>query len=1182
MKRENYAHGYDYPSNGHQSAGRSGPQTIPPSNTYNSSGNRTNYNVRQQYHGSHPAGAGDGNGWNAQGQDRERVSDEYNSYNGNNNNNSLYGFVGNEHTFVFAKAIGINDNPRGPFRSTSESLANQNPAETLRAYQQNTAAAAGTHGIKGFNNANNNSNKNNGSNDYSQHTGLGSTGAFFDDVYGKLHPEGKLERGGLAEKTIGTVTTRTVTKSFCEMATQTTEDHILTESTFNGVTIICDQTTGRTGSNNNRSNSHINSISSVRALHRPLSPVGKPPRTVDQTSQPNSQESEPQSETQSGPKVNRQPLAQSNNHQDSQPNQPQQQQHLQQQQPPPRPQLSNRPIPSTSKDVKVDSWMDAPTSASKSAGRSHTIDANDDNDHIRDKMASASESASTSSIAAASDGWGKVADKKSVGDMVDWSTGLVAAFPDEAKPTHMKVAHHKPHIQPKAPVQQLQSSWGRQVKRPETAQEPRSHPHASTQGQSPEKKTGPARTQDDPWHTEANHPRKTTVTASGWGEAPSIPAASRGDGHQNDSSDARGHGGDGSGWVTGNSGNTDGSSWGFMPPAGAAGNWNQTVGTTAQESSTSWGDPPELNAKPATRTGWDDLSPQPPSAPQPEVASPPSGQHRHMPLTSTERFNRSLQKQALDYGGPANNNDGWGPSGGLHQDTNNNNNSSPQLSMWGQPPQSGSSATTSTANRWDTHDNTGSEENERSNNHHQYQQSSPSQPLHRRTPSNASSTAHSTTNPTSPKLSPFRDTAAQPQPFKPTARRVQKTNPEREHATAKWKAASAAFSGKHTHANDGGASGGPAGGGLSGSVGGDVASTLSGGSTGAGSGGAWGAGVGGGPLSLSGPRSSYTVAGSTGSSNAGGGVGLVGSNDFASFLMAANAFKPPVKSSLAPPMSNSEVDDDDQHDSVSETSYGQNAKDLDHQQDADQDQGQDQDQERDCHEEIEKDGAEDGEESHQFENAMEHARFRDSMDTRQESDDNDANDDDDKTEGEGRSAEGSQGNCDRESNVQQDDRSSSGKSSSIGGPEDVVDGGLNDEAAAGSAWEMREDEKTDREKELGAMSWSNEVNKNFETATSKSLPPTPSLTPASSSSPSVENHNNSVHVSSPDGASDSRREEQDKDDELRVTASKRLPSSPEEVTHEEVEMSFEVGLNYIADDSIALPTRSKTPSGPEE
>ncbi|KAG0037190.1 hypothetical protein BGZ82_002994 [Podila clonocystis] len=621
-----------------------------------------------------------------------------------------------ENAYAYVKTtVGPSDTPRGPFRSTSESLTNTNPSETLKAYQQNT----GQHGrdfdiIKGLG----------GNNDYQ---GLGSTNAFFDQVYEKLHPDqGKLDRG-FADKNTGTKATKTTTRTFCEMATQTTEDD-MPESTYNGVSVVPVTRTSTTQP------AAVEQVPKPhRALDQPPSHVARPSNmTRDTRDTRDVREMEPKREV--DPRrvqtIHKDEARDYTNHHNRTPSNP----------------------PPTSK-IEINQWMSKPT-----------VPIGDGNQ-------------------APGDGWGNAAANKAVGGMVDWSSGAVAEFPEEAKPTKMTVTHqwNQSRVQ-KAPVQPLPTSWGPLKKGEPKAETPHGQPSTSNLGWNNQRNVaqpqgrslqGTKPTNEDPWLED--HPKEkksTTWEISTTGHSPQ------------DDQDA---------WVT--EGNNKGGSneWSFMAgtanaawstPAPAPTSWGSTPGiktliTTPEQASFSSG--PPVSVPPAQpTTSWN----QPVSAPeqasttwgqrisdapeQPSTtwgstsASPTSA--KKVPLTSTERFNNSLQKLAAGYGGLSNRNNG------SYEHTPR---PAPTTSRWA--PSSSS---------------IGGRNNQ--------VQTQPQQTHHRSTPS--SSSTHSATNSSSPKVGP-KDTP--PPPVKapgPNARRIQHNfanSPEHESAAAAaWVAASKSFSTK--------------------------------------------------------------------------------------------------------------------------------------------------------------------------------------------------------------------------------------------------------------------------------------------------------------------------------------------------------------------------------------------------
>ncbi|KAG0084719.1 hypothetical protein BGZ92_009634 [Podila epicladia] len=580
-----------------------------------------------------------------------------------------------ENTYTYVKTtVGPSDIPRGPFRSTSESLTNPNPSETLKAYQHNTGQhGRDIDGVKGFG----------GDNDYQ---GLGSTNAFFDQMYEKLRSDqGKLD-GGFADKNMGTKTTKTITRTFCEMATQTTEDD-MPVSTYNGVSVV---TVTRT------------SATQPAAVGQ----VPKSHRTSDQL-----------------PSHVARPSSMNRDKRDSRD--------------------VREMEPSRVQTIHKDEPRDYTNRQNRTSSNPSPTSKTETNQYTSDPTMPINDG-----YQAASDGWGNVAANKAVGEMVDWSSGAVAEFPEEAKPTKMTVTHHwnQSRFQ-KAPVQPLPSSWGPPKKEEPKADQTHGQPSTSNlswnnqrnstqpQGRTTQE-TKPSN--EDPWLSD--HRKEKTSTAWESSTAGRSPQ---------DDQDA---------WVTEGSNsnrnnNGDSNEWSFMAdtvsaPVQTTSSRDQPV-SAAEQTSTTWGkrisDVPEQ-----TSTSWGSVSASSPGA-------------KKVPLTSTERYNNSLHKLAAGYGGLSNRNNG---SYELIPRT------APTTSRW---------APSLSSN--------GSGDNQI--------QTQPQQTRHRHTPS--SSSTHSAANSSSLKMD-LKDT--HPPPVKvpgPNARRIQHSfanTPERESAAAAWMAASKSSSTK--------------------------------------------------------------------------------------------------------------------------------------------------------------------------------------------------------------------------------------------------------------------------------------------------------------------------------------------------------------------------------------------------
>ncbi|KAF9396000.1 hypothetical protein CPC16_005669 [Podila verticillata] len=581
---------------------------------YNYNGQGMNTNMNRSARGYTPARGGYNHHYdtpfnnNNNGNHRQDYTTHADTPSYHNTNRNI------ESTYAYVKTtVGPNDTPRGPFRSTSESLTNPNPSETLKAYQQNTGQAGRDFdGVKGFGGNN------------SDYQGLGSTNAFFDQVYEKLHPDqGKLDRG-FADKNTGTKTAKTITRTFCEMATQTTEDD-MPDSTYNGVSVAVrtrasitrpaavDPKTHRL-TDQPPSQSHVAGSSNMARETR---------ETRDMRNMRDMREIEPKRQT-----THKDESRDHTNHDNRTPSNP----------------------PSTSK----------PEANPRTSGPN---------------------TGPISAVPVSTDGWGNVSANKGAGEMVDWSSGAVAEFPEEAKPTKMTVTPHwgQSRIQPKAPVQPLPETWGPPKKDERKADQTLSQPSTSNMGynnqgdatQALGRSVQETKVHDDPWLT-GHAANSSTDWSSVTGQDP-----------PQDDHDT---------WVTGGNNNEKSNEWSFMadnakaswsaPSQPAPTSWGATPGVSTditppeQPSSSkdpspsvapselpspSWGLPvPPVVPTEQRSTSW---GPNPVSVAPPEPAptrSPlaSSTETRYVPSTSTERFNKSLQKLAAGYGGLSSKNDG--------------------------------------------------------------------------------------------------------------------------------------------------------------------------------------------------------------------------------------------------------------------------------------------------------------------------------------------------------------------------------------------------------------------------------------------------------------------------------------------------------------------------------------------
>lgn len=286
-----------------------------------------------------------------------------------------------------------------------------------------------------------------------------------------------------------------------------------------------------------------------------------------------------------------------------------------------------------------------------------------------------------SAVPVSTDGWGNVSAKKGAGEMVDWSSGTVAEFPEEARPTKMTVTPHwnQSRIQPKAPVQPLPETWGPPKKEERKADQTPSQSSTSNMGwsnqrnvtQAPGRSVQETKVHDDPWL--AGHGAKISTN---WSTAADQDSPQ--DGHDT--------------WVTGGNSNEKSNEWSFMadnakaswstPSQPAPTSWGTAPGVStvitpleqpsssrgpassvppSELPSSSWGPPvPPVVSAEQRSTSW---GPAPVSIapPEPDSARGPlasSTEPRHVPLTSTERFNKSLQKLAAGYGGLSSKNNG--------------------------------------------------------------------------------------------------------------------------------------------------------------------------------------------------------------------------------------------------------------------------------------------------------------------------------------------------------------------------------------------------------------------------------------------------------------------------------------------------------------------------------------------
>ncbi|KAF9946890.1 hypothetical protein BGZ70_002976 [Mortierella alpina] len=140
-------------------------------------------------------------------------------------------------------------------------------------------------------------------------------------------------------------------------------------------------------------------------------------------------------------------------------------------------------------------------------------------------VSSVTPAAESASSGGAASGWGETSNQKGVGALVDWSTGLVAEFPAEAKPTLMPITE-KWNNRPEHAFDSRQSKTAPRVilqrppQPPKPSQQPSPHPRQLVQSE--DRKTTSSAvaatpTAVDPWLTDAG-----TTRGSNWGNPPSV------------------------------------------------------------------------------------------------------------------------------------------------------------------------------------------------------------------------------------------------------------------------------------------------------------------------------------------------------------------------------------------------------------------------------------------------------------------------------------------------------------------------------------------------------------------------------------------------------------------------------------------------------------------------------------
>ncbi|KAG9325158.1 hypothetical protein KVV02_003575 [Mortierella alpina] len=368
---------------------------------------------------------------------------------------------------------------------------------------------------------------------------------------------------GFADRSVGTTHTVTYVKTFCEMATQTTEDDMGgNPSTWNGICVMSVD-----GKHQNRpAQQYQNQQQQQQQLqhqqqrpghqHHPQQHVQQQqqqqrvqqPLRVGATFIPASRSSEPPSASVSKSLLNA--LTEPHSLSPSSATQP----------------TSNLQAPGRASALK-DSWGSPPSSANNASsawdnseetathspetsnwgtpgnagadgwGSSATTETNNwSNNQTTTTASEASDPWMTpvSSVAptaesasgggGAASGWGETTGQKGVGALVDWSTGLVAEFPAEAKPTLMPITEKWNSRSDHAYDSRNSKTAPRVIlQRPSQPRKPPQvqPPHPRQQAQSEDKQTASTATVAmpaamDPWLTDAG-----TTGGSNWGDPPS-------------------------------------------------------------------------------------------------------------------------------------------------------------------------------------------------------------------------------------------------------------------------------------------------------------------------------------------------------------------------------------------------------------------------------------------------------------------------------------------------------------------------------------------------------------------------------------------------------------------------------------------------------------------------------------
>ncbi|KAF9560683.1 hypothetical protein EC968_006081 [Mortierella alpina] len=350
---------------------------------------------------------------------------------------------------------------------------------------------------------------------------------------------------GFADRSVGTTYTVTYVKTFCEMATQTTEDEMGGKpSTWNGICVMSvDSKPQNRPPQQYRPGQQVpqqqqaqtqqqraqQSTLRVGATFVPASKSGLPPASTPKSilnAPPESHPQSPSSATQ--PTSNFQEPGRVSAPKDSWGSPPSSARDASSAWDKSEEVASHAPETSnwgTPGNARADSWGASPTTDTNNWGSKPAAAASGVNDPWMTPVTSTTPSAeSTSGGGGAASGWEETPSQKGVGALVDWSTGLVAEFPAEAKPTLMPITEkwnsrsdytsdsrsskNTPRVILQRPSQQ-----------PKPQQQQSPHPRQQAQSEDRQTTSGAAAATPaamDPWLTDV-----AATGGSNWGNPPS-------------------------------------------------------------------------------------------------------------------------------------------------------------------------------------------------------------------------------------------------------------------------------------------------------------------------------------------------------------------------------------------------------------------------------------------------------------------------------------------------------------------------------------------------------------------------------------------------------------------------------------------------------------------------------------